>query len=54
MTQIRFFIKIDLEDAATRGGAAGGAGAEEDEVGHQDDHLGGSNVHKDAMTELFE
>ena len=42
---IRYLIKIHLENAATWG-AAGGVGAEEDEVGEQDGHLGGQYVHE--------
>lgn len=42
-----------LEDAATRGGAAGGAGAEEDEVGHQDDHLQKYEDHVRGVPRLY-
>ena len=37
---IIFIRNIHLKCAATRGGAAGGVGAEEDEVGQQNRHLG--------------
>ena len=37
---IRIIKVVHLKDAATGGGAAGGVGAEEDEVGQQDRHLG--------------
>ena len=38
--QTYLFHRFHLKVAATRGGAAGGVGAEEDKVGQQDDHLG--------------
>ena len=37
---IRIIKVVHLKDAATGGGAAGGVGAEEDEVGQQNRHLG--------------
>ena len=37
---VRMISILHLEGAATLGGAAGGVGAEEDEVGQQDAHLG--------------
>ena len=47
-------INIHLEHAATWGRAAGGVGAEEDEVGEQDDHLGGDNGHeKDKQSDIW-
>ena len=40
LVTIRIITIIDLKGAAARGGGTGGVGAEEDEVGQQDRHLG--------------